>query len=119
MSPAEVLRKAADGYRTGQIEWGREWFHDPATDCRCALGAITWAVASNDEDGNPWFAGTVAWVPAVALADYLTNELGAPRCTTDGLFDPIETVGGFNDRPDMTVERIIAALDAAAERVAA
>lgn len=123
LTPADVLRRAAWGFRAHQIDWGPGWFLDPHTGCRCALGGIAWAVDPSNEDGNPFFVSpalrVVAEVAVQALADHLIEEHGVPACRTDGAFDPVETVGGYNDQDDMIVDRIIAALEAAAERAEA
>lgn len=119
-TPADVLRAAADAFRTGRFTWGTEWFYEPATGCRCMLGGIAQVADPTDVDGNPYFvisdARAVSRRAAEILADYLVDELGAARCvdtdTEDGV---IETVGGWNDEPGRTLAEVIAALEAAAD----
>jgi len=116
MTPAQVLRRASEAYRNGDIQWGQGWFRHPETECRCAGGALAFAVRSDDDDPTTSYDGeTAMWV----LARYLVDELGAPRATTDpddDVMDVIETVGGWNDTPGRTPDEVIAALEAASER---
>lgn len=132
MTATFVLHRAARALATGEIAWGREWFINPGITpgqvnrgrgCRCALGAIGYAADPSDPDGNPLFVDLsvrpIASAAAVALADYLIDELGAARCVDDdGEFNVIETVGGWNDEPRRTVHEVVAALNAAADRAA-
>jgi hypothetical protein len=116
MTPAEILLKAADGFRTGQIQWGVGWFHDPRTDCRCALGGIAWAAAPDDEDGNPFFLRMPAADDAArALAQYLIDTDYAIAYRDLGYEERIVgTVGNWNDDTDTTIADVIAVLEAAA-----
>lgn len=113
---AELLRSAADGYRTGALTLTDGAFILPGDHhCRCALGAITWAADATNDDGNPWTAGAAARTAGLALGLYLVDEAGAVECIdSDGDFDWIETVGGWNDQSGRTVDEVIAALEAAA-----
>lgn len=121
MTAAFVLHRAARALRTGEIQWAPEWFIAP-DGCRCSLGAITYAADPSDPDGDPRFVDPsvrpIATGAALALADYLVDELGAVRAVdpeTDEV-DVVETVGSWNDQPGRTVSQVIAALDAAAAR---
>lgn len=120
-TPDAVLRCAAHALRNGEITWGRHWFIDPDTSCRCALGALAYAADPDDVDSDPQHAGTPAWAAMYALADYLVTELGAARCTDEDddmpVLDPVETVGGWNDDDDRTVADVIAALEGAAQHL--
>ena len=125
MTTADVLRATAKAFSNGEIAWGQEWFIKlpEVDDCgaRCALGGIAYAVDPGDLDGNPFFIEpglrVLSVAAAVDLASYLIEELGASRCMTDGEFDVVETVGGWNDEPGRTVEQVVAALEAAAARI--
>lgn len=119
MTPAQVLRRAAEAYRNGDIKWGQNWFRDPDTGCRCAGGALAFAVGSDEDD--PTEASHASDSAMWALAQYLVDELGAPRVLTDpdeDVMDVVETVGGWNDDPARTPDQVIAALEAASERAA-
>lgn len=130
-TPAVVLRAAAEGYRAGAIAWGRNVLIDPVTHCRCALGALAWALDPDDEDGDPrWVTGTelrgVAQQAIDGLADYIVTELDASEAvdvqeTASGeevrVRDPFETIGDWNDRQGSSAP-VVAALRAAAERAA-
>jgi hypothetical protein len=118
MTASFVLHRAARALASGEVPWGRKFFVE--TDgCRCALGVVAYAADPSDPDGDPRYVDRSvrpdATAAVEALADYLVNELGAPRCVTeDGGLDVIETVGGWNDEPDRTVNQVVAALMAAA-----
>lgn len=119
MSAADVLRLAAHGYRTGQLTWGKNFYCDPETGARCALGAITWAANPADPampdalyvhlEHRPDAANAMR-----ALARYVAEGLGYGYCHTDGMADVLETVGGWNDQQD-DIEAVINGLEAAAE----
>lgn len=111
--PQAILRRAADGLRTGAVEWGRNWFITPDA-CRCAGGAIAWAADPADLDGDPrYLPGAMAALRL--LAAYLIDT-GKARCEPhgDGWMDPVEVVGVFNDAQP-AAGPVIAALDAAAQ----
>ena len=115
--PAQILRRAAEALRTGEIGWVKEWY--VLGDGRDALGAIAYAIDPGDPDGNPFLIESAALgaASATALADYLVDELGAARAIReDRDVDVIETVGGYNDEAS-SVQDVIAALNAAADRI--
>ena len=121
MTAANVLLRAANAIETGRVTWGRRFFIDPASGCRCALGALTYAVAPEDLDGDPFNLpaplGMLTYEAAELLANYLINEQGAPRCMDDEYgFDVVETVGSWNDEPERTKADVVAALRAAADQ---
>lgn len=126
---ADVLRRAAAGFRTGAIGWGTGHFRHPQLRCRCALGGIAWAADPDNPDGDPRFVGepgdprrVVAVDATHVLARYLIDELGAyPAGNVEEYegrerweLDPIETTGDWNDSDVRTVDDVIAALEAAA-----
>jgi hypothetical protein len=126
MIPASLLRKAASGYRDGDLEWGRLYYLSPATGCRCVLGALSWAVDPDvADDYSPIETATRAnlspedaravELAVAALADHVADELG-DYCLTDGVPDLLETIGTWNDEPDTTLDVVLAALDAAADQ---
>jgi hypothetical protein len=119
VTAAEILRRAAEAYRNGDIEWGRGWFRDPDTGCRCAGGALAF-VATRGAESDPTCTREgegALWV----LARYLVDDLGANRIQSDpddDVMDPVVTVAEWNDRLDRTPDQVIAALEAASERAA-
>lgn len=114
MTPADVLRGAADWLAEEPARWGLGYFIAPFTKCRCAAGAIAWVLDPSDREGNPTELrdpercdlGSYAMD---VLANYLTDHRGAPLAD-----DVVESVATFNDDPDTTVDAVIAALRAAA-----
>lgn len=119
MTPAEVLRRASEAYRNGDIQWGQEWFRHPDTNCRCALGAVAYALDPDEPEGNPRYTGPAGHDATGILADHLVDECGAIRCVgEDEMESVIETVAAWNDEPDRTPDEVIAALEAASERAA-
>lgn len=119
---AQILRRAADGYRTGQIVWGRDTFIGDGG-CRCLVAAICWAADPEDLDngGNPvWLRvplrRLVAMTALEAVAEHLSSELGWPLSMDDGEVDLVETVGAWNDEQD-AVEKVIGLLVTVAEGV--
>lgn len=128
LTPAAILRRAADGLRTGRITWGVDNYIGD-NGCRCALGAVAWAADPADADGDPnWIDPEVrraAQEAADALAAFLVMEWGAPAAghheePTPGreifVLDPVETVGGWNDMDGRTEADVINALTFAAAR---
>lgn len=126
MTPAGLLRKAASGFRDGDLAWGRLYYLSPVTGCRCVLGALTWAIGLDvADDVSPIEAATLAnlapadaravEVAVAVLADVVADEVG-DYCWTDGAPDLLETVGGWNDEPETTLDDVLAALEAAADR---
>lgn len=112
-TPDAVLTTAAD-YLAEPESWGTGWFIT-ADGSRCALGAITWAVAPDDADGDPRYH-TASIHAAELLARYLISERNVPVAATgDDKLDVIETVGDWNDSPGRTAGEVIAALRAAAD----
>lgn len=110
--PAEILRRAADGLRTGAIDWGRKWLIGPDS-CRCAAGAIAWAADPADPDGDPRFLPGARAAVRLLAAYLLDTGLADCQPGPNGFMDPVLTVGAFNDaQPD--VGPVIAALEAAA-----
>lgn len=129
MSAVTVLRGAAQLLRTGQVAWGRGYFFDQVAGCRCALGAIAIAADPRDEDGDPRSVAQQARADAIAAVDllvgFLVHEFDAvPALHLEEIegdevrvVDPIETVGGWNDEPERTVDDVVRALEAAADHV--
>jgi len=126
VTPADVLRATAAAYRNDDIEWGRDYFINLETGCRCALGGITYAVEPDDPDGNPFLInsegdGRITAEAAAEFADYLVDVLDAPDAGSRDRYgywlrDHIEVVGKWNDDPARTLDEVLAALDAAADR---
>lgn len=115
---AYTLHRAAAAYRVGEIRWGREHFIRPDDGCRCALGAITYAVDPATGDGNPHYltdpaARNVAEAAAEALAVYLVHELDAIPAYEGRVLDVVETVGNWNDETARDATQVADALDAA------
>lgn len=112
-----LLRGAARAYRTGEITWGVDWFFDPTSGCRCALGGIAYAADPSNLHGDPRFVNVhryQAGAAVEAFAEYLATERGVPRAVEDGETDAIETVGGWND-DRITDAEIIVALEECAD----
>lgn len=130
VTPSDVLRATALLFETNPEFWTREWYRAPETGCRCTLGAISYVVAPDNEDADPYelpLDGTRALALAAidALERYLLNEVGfaRPYIVDDDM--PLEAgplVGDWNDSPGRTVHEVIGTLRAAArhaEQVAA
>jgi hypothetical protein len=121
MTPAAVLRRAAQAFRNGELTWGREnWAQGPSGLCRCLGGAIAYAVNPDDPDADP-MADSIADGDAAdamhVLAAYLIDVLDATECvlTTDGFGrDVVETVGLYNDETLRDAQQAADVLDAAA-----
>lgn len=117
-----VLNAAAD-WLEQPGNWGKGYFVDPDTGCRCALGAIALTGNPNEPSGDPTYGNPLGDAAAHAFADYLVDELGAPSCfygddeEQSFTLDVLETVGGWNDAQD-SPEPVVAALRACAEQVA-
>lgn len=120
---AALLRKAAAGYRTGQITWGRNAFIGD-DGCRCLVAAITWAADPTDADngGNPFWlrnphARLAAQTAVAALAEHLTCQLGWPWRMDGDEYDLNETLGAWNDDADRTLADVIGELEIVAEGI--
>lgn len=119
---APILRRAAEAFREGELTWGREWFAQTDDNrCRCAGGAIAYALEPSSRDADPLFGDgdrVLGRAAMWALAAYLVDELGAADCVYPDTVvrDVIETVGAWNDTEATSVADVIAALDAAADR---
>jgi hypothetical protein len=114
MTPAGVLRGAADWLAEDPSRWGRDFFIAPDTQCRCAAGAVAWVLDPSDSEGNPTELRDpektdLGWYALDVLANYLTYHQGAPLAD-----DSVETVAYFNDDPDTDAVKVIAALRGAA-----
>lgn len=115
---AALLRRAADGYRRGEITWGRgDFIGDDG--CRCLAAAVTWAADPAHPDGDPRFVygperGPVLMAMA-AVVEHLTCGLGWPWAMSDGDFDLIETVSEWNDAADRDEVQVIALCETVAE----
>lgn len=112
MTPADVLRGAADWFAEDPARWGRDYFI--FNDCRCAAGAIAWVLDPSDPEGNPTELRDpercdLGMYATDVLANYLTDHRGAPLT-----YDPVETVANFNDDPDTTVADVLTAFRGAA-----
>lgn len=109
--PAAILRRVANGYRTGEIRWGKGFYCDGGL--RCLLGGVAWAVDPADPDGDPFLSpGERATRAAIgALLDVLILDGDLPIGA-----DPND-IGDWNDR-QTSVDRVIAVCEAAAERAA-
>jgi hypothetical protein len=112
-----VLRRTAEAFRSSEITWGRKWFHDPTTGCRCLLGGIAYAVDADYLDSDPRFVSRPAEAMAVVdfLAQHLVDEGLVPAAVDEGVLDSIETVAEWSDAPERTVEEVITRLELAAE----
>lgn len=125
-----ALRSAAARFRNGIVDWGKEDFRtqgfgEPVPTC-CALGGISDAIDPENGDGDPRWVDPYLRPIAVAameeLADYLVTETDTPdkgfRTVTGWERDPVEVVGDWNDAEGRTVDDVVAALEAAADRLA-
>lgn len=112
-TPAAVLRAAASYFETDPTRWGRHFYRNSKTGCRCALGGIAWAVDPDDEDGDlSIYAYGPSFAAAALLMDYLIIEVGVP-CEIP---TPVCVVGAWNDDERTGVTDVITGLRAAADR---
>lgn len=129
-STGAALRIAAGAFREGRIEWGKGEYRSSTivfTPSCCAAGAITFAVDPTDIDGDPrWVHSDLRPISVAAvdeLAAYLVDTLGATdrgEYVDDGglvwVRESVEVVADWNDDEVRTVDEVIAALEAAADR---
>lgn len=117
LSPAGVLRQAADWLGNDPTRWGRDAFIDPLTKCRrCAAGAISWVLAPLDTDGDPmnlrtYYANAdLARETVDVFAHWLMNY--ADVALND---NPVEVIAEYNDAATRVAGHVIAAMRDAAD----
>jgi hypothetical protein len=121
MTPAGVLRQAADWFAEDPTRWGKKFFINPVDGCRCALGGVAQVIAPRDLDGDPTklldYESTELglWV-ADFLADYLVDQFSVPVAESvvpgDGA---VETIANWNDEEERDAIDVIVVLRAAAD----
>lgn len=122
---AQVLRAAALILDTHPEMWGRDYWRDPTTGCRCSGGLIAYVIDPGYEDGDPYGLGDHSKHPARLLAEQsiaLFEEHVRPelvdRYGEDGVRDAAKgepLIGLWNDRfargPAHVAETMRAAAD--------
>lgn len=123
LTPDAVLRAAALILDSHPELWGREFWLDPATGCRCTGGLIALAVCPDDPDGDPYLVGEGRDDPRRALAAeaialfeaYVTDEL-FDRFDPEGVQAAGEPlIGLWNDRCARDAAHVAATMRAAAD----
>ncbi|SNR32729.1 DUF6197 family protein [Blastococcus mobilis] len=118
-----VLRAAADHLDAHPEAWGKEFWRDPATGCRCSGGLIALIVAPDDQDGDPYalpLDGRRALATAAieAFEAYVHDEL-LDRFDPEGIQAAGEPlIGLWNDRCARDAAHVAATMRAAADRLA-
>lgn len=102
-TPDAVLRVAADLLDTNPRLWGRDYWLDPATGCRCSGGLIAYVIAPDNADADPYRlpAGEqlgLAIATIELFEQHVEDEL-FDRFGPDGVRDASEPlIGLWNDR---------------------
>lgn len=128
-TPADVLRAVALILDTHPEMWGREFWLDPDTGCRCSGGLIAYVICPDDPDGSPYglpkgelralAEATIALFEAHVEPE-LVDSYGEDGVLAAAKGEPL--IGLWNDRfaggPADVAETMRAAADAA-EQVSA
>lgn len=116
-----VLRAAADYLDDVPARWGRQFWRDPATECRCSGGLIALIVAPEDQDGDPYRlpldGRRELAAAAVALFEAHVHQELLDRLGPDGL-DGEPLIGMWNDYIARDAQHVAETMRAAAERAA-
>lgn len=122
-----VLRAAADLLDANPALWGRDWYLDPATGCRCTGGLIAYAINPDNPDGDPYALGDRRDHPERLLAAAAITLFEAH--VTDELFDRFDPegvqaageplIGLWNDRCARDAAHVAETMRAAARRARA
>lgn len=117
LTPAEVLRAAAEQIEKDPAKWSKDFFVNKQTGCRCALGFIAYAldpgfVASNPYDLPDPAQRRVAAAAIGLLEDFLADEYLLD--VSDWGDEP--PVGWWNDWRATDAAEVAAAMRGAAER---
>lgn len=120
-TPADVLRAAADQLDAHPEMWGRDFWRDPATGCRCSGGLIAYVIAPDDGDGDPFGLTDTAQRHLAEAAIELFEAHVLPELLDEFGGDGLGTeplIGLWNDRIARDAAHVAETMRAAADGLA-